>query len=189
MLCTVFLVSVTVQNISAYVTYLNHRDIALGFSIDYPETWILKEKNRFDFRNNVNLTILNPGTSKLYVAENDGRVFVSFFNTSASPTKPNLSSLTKDVHDRRPLLVKSKDCSIKEVEPINTSKYVINGEQSASYLYAINCPDLTYAEQSIVTTHNGVFYDFEFGAGGDIFDNPEMAQIREHMINSIRWLK
>ena len=81
---------------------------------------------------------------------------------------------------------------IKNVEPINFTKYTIDGEPAGTYVSALRSISPKYeiplGEQVVVTKHNGTIYTFTFASFGDVFDSPELTKIREHMFESIRWL-
>jgi hypothetical protein len=83
------------------------------------------------------------------------------------------------------------------VEPLNLSKYVIDGEPMASYTYK----DLTYEGQTKdfvergFTIHDGELYSLVFtyslGFRNDYRSepDPEALEIKDYILSSIRWLK
>lgn len=76
------------------------------------------------------------------------------------------------------------------IEPVNLTKYTIAGEQTRSFIYGMKdeAASSTTGEQMLITKHNGTLYTFTFLSPAEDFDTPELSEIREHMIQSIRWL-
>jgi hypothetical protein len=163
------------------------------FSIDYPGSWTVKEKNRFDEPNTVNVSIFN--------AEEEfslPRWDISYLGPIGSNT--SLAEIVNYFFNDRPQRGDpSLHPTIRVIEPINLTKYVIDGESAGSYIYGIryNTSDLKVGEQTVIlkvgeqtviTIHNNTAYTLVFNSLADEFDSPVTTQIREHMINSVRWI-
>jgi hypothetical protein len=146
------------------------------FSIDYPKSWTIKEKNRFDEPDAVNLTIYKEGGTFA-----EWRITFGQSNISV----PEVVQL---MYDRDP----GNKFITRNVEPINLTKYTIDGEAAATYISAYKSIspeyDIPIGAQVVVTKHNGTIYAFQFASFSDEFDSPELTNIREHMLESIRWL-
>jgi hypothetical protein len=79
------------------------------------------------------------------------------------------------------------------------NKYKIGGEQAGAFTYVqtkkdYSSSDSTYngpgaAAEVVSTIHNGQYYLFQFIASSENFDNPTLTEIRQHMFNSIKWLR
>ena len=169
------------QQATTWKTYSNSK---FGFSIDYPSEWIIKEKtNRFE--TGVDLTIqssniLTPTTSEFT------------FNGGKPAPSDDISFLTD--FGKRQLVDNyfSIDSENRLVEDVNTSKYIIDGEKAGSFTYSSidkRTNEALVGVEDVTTIHNGNFYIFQYLTNVKYFDNPLNSAIRQHMFNSIKWLK
>jgi hypothetical protein len=149
------------------------------FSIEYPLSWTVRERSRFDEPNAVNLSLFN--------AEDVLPRWDISYHTLSNKT---LAEIVNYFFNARPQLGKPSTYTIRVVEPINLTKYVVDGEPAGNYIYGIrsNVSDLNVGEQTVITIHNNTAYLLTFESLADEFDSPVTTQIREHMINSIRWI-
>ena len=168
------------------------------FSIEYPLSWTVRERSRFDEPNTVNLSIYNAQDEFTLP-----RLDISYyqFNSSLNPLDwRSLHTLVNSIFEDRPQQGNpSLHPTIRVIEPINLTKYVVDGEPAGSYIYGIryNTSGLNAGEQTVIlnageqtvtTIHNNTAYTLIFNSLADEFDSPVTTQIREHMINSIRWI-
>lgn len=175
------IVSNQIQNIT-WKTYSNSK---FGFSVEYPSSWVIKEKtNRFE-----------PGLD-LEIKFNGDPSNSSYGKFTFNGGKPTL------IDDIATVTELGKKQSIDNnfygnnephlVEDVNISKYVIDGEKSGSFTYStstIGSDSALLGAEIVDTIHNGNLYIFQYVANANHFDNIQNAAIRTHMFNSIEWLR
>mgnify|MGYP003580463528 CR=1 FL=1 len=112
-----------------------------------------------------------------------------------TPAINNITELTD-----RPIRIHTgemgPDVEGRLIEDIDFTKYNINGEPAGAFTYVWDRMNLNNTEpvpyaafEQVITIHNNNSYSFEFTAGIDNFDDPTLADMRNHMFNSIKWLK
>jgi hypothetical protein len=74
------------------------------------------------------------------------------------------------------------------------TKYEIDGEKAGAFTFVIDSkeyvnPVPVVTIEVVSTIHNGKGYVFQFMSKKDNFDNPTLTDIRQHMFNSIKWLR
>jgi len=168
------------------------------FSIDYPISWTVSERSRFDEPNTVNLSIFNA--EKFASLPRWDISYLQFNSSLNSLDWRSLNTLVNSIFEARPQQGNpSLHPTIRVIEPINLTKYVVDGEPAGSYIHAIRYNTsglnvgeqtviLNVGEQTVITIHNNTAYTLVFNSLADEFDSPELTKIREHMIESMRWL-
>lgn len=165
------------------VTFQNFVSNKGNFSIDYPGSWIVREKNRFDDPSEHDL--------RIYQGEKGDNPEYSYpkWKVNFEKSNTNVSRETELQFGSTSELL--SQFTIKVIEPVSLTKYKVGGEQTGSYVIGYRGKDtgLNVGEQVLVTKHSGSLYVFSFQAYGEEFDSPELTNIREHMINSIKWTR
>jgi hypothetical protein len=163
-----------------------------GFSIEYPNTWKVQEKqNRFEKGSDLaiesNESIFNPNNGKFtfsYVGKTPFNDVTVLTNIAANEMVANFEA----GYEKR--LIESPDIQ----------KYKIGGQEAGAFTYVLEKKDyssdttssyntLGTAAEVVNTIHNGQAYIVQFIASAENFDNPILTQIRQHMFNSIKWLR
>jgi hypothetical protein len=158
---------VTAQRIIEWKTYTDQK---LGVSAEYPSTWEVKPKlNRFE--SGPDVTITGEGFDlRLAKLQTEG---ASDFS---------LKTLANGAQNR--LVTQNPSASL--IEDIDTSRYTIDGEQAATFLYTFEQQGIKAAQQIVITKHEGVVYLFSMIGDPDLFD--QKKEIMDHFFNSIKFL-
>jgi hypothetical protein len=175
------IVSNQIQNIT-WKTYSNSK---FGFSIEYPLSWVIKEKtNRFEPGLDLEIKFSGDPSNSSYgkFTFNGGKP--TLIDDIATVTElGKKQSLDNNFYvNYEPHLV----------EDVNISKYVIDGEKSGSFTYSTSTIGSDYASlgsEIVDTIHNGDLYIFQYIANANHFDDIQNTAIRTHMFNSIKWLR
>jgi hypothetical protein len=161
--------------------YTNNK---FGFSIEYPQSWIVSEKqSRFEDR--VELEIESPDISD----PNSG----AFNFVDASPTPISNIKVLTNIAIEDTLGIFDVDFSFRLIDGANVTKYEIYGEKAGAFTYVLDSKEYddsipVVAVEAVNTIHNGKAYIFQFMSATENFDNPTLTDIRQHMFNSIKWL-
>lgn len=152
----------------------------LGFSIEYPASWAVYEKQS-RFEQGTDLRISSPILT-------EGRFDVVVID---SPPTRNLQVLTNFAIQTLVIDYYNLDYEMRLIENSNFTRYSIDGERSGSFVSLLQDKEqglyLGTASEVVVTLNGNKGYILQFVIGAENFDTPKTTEIREHMFNSIKW--
>ncbi len=152
-------------------TYTNDK---LGISFEYPSDWILEEKaNRF--YNLPDVTVYSGLNSFSFLDHkksiDDMLSYMSFDAVAIEGSSIFAQGEGKNI-----------------IEEVNTSKYKIDGKDTATFLYTFD-NDLGYkiADQTFFVNINNMIYMLSYQNAVSDFDTPKSQEIMNHIINSFHF--
>jgi hypothetical protein len=155
----------------------------LGFSIEYPSTWDVHEKQS-RFEQGTDLTISSPDPFSPLGGQFDASVI------GKSPTT-NVMMLTNTAINEIVVDYFDVDYEKRLIENANLTRYTIDGERAGTFVSVLQDKEddlnLGTASETVVTVHNGTGYILQFFNSAENFDTPETTDIRQHMFESIKW--
>ena len=164
------------------IEWKNHTSPHHKLSLEYPADWVLEEgkESRFDGYKELTVNDYDPVTGK----------HLSFSVSNVDMPEGPIAKLEadKDSNDNRDAdgIIQTK--IIEDIQPYENK---IDGEDAYSLLSAMTFGSDTEAGNAgleLTTFHNGQgFVFFFFTIPAKLFDDPKITEIREHMINSIKW--
>lgn len=167
--------SIVEGQITEWKTYSNSN---YGFSVEYPSTWSVFEKsNRFEPGSFVNISDYSYPIANVFTLGN----FI-------------LHSPYSDIHSlNEQLNLFALVPGVEIIEGSSMSKYTIDGEPAGTFMIAYKDPNslsnVYKVVESIATLHNDNMYVFGFSGASSFYDNASNAEIRTHILNSIKWLQ
>ncbi|MGD1836419.1 MAG: hypothetical protein ACPKQO_11945 [Nitrososphaeraceae archaeon] len=181
---TFLLVFININNIFA-VEYTNYTSEKYGIQFEYPSNWTIDEKtSRFDSGPDMMIADYSENRNINFIFSGKGQVgdaVTTLLETFGlkKVTEILLESFTDDFGNE-----------YKTIEsPSITS---INGKETGTFLFTEKdkYEDFAtkYAKQMWITDVDSALYNFAFVSPTSTFDSQENIEIRDHFINSIKFL-
>jgi hypothetical protein len=158
------------------IQYSNHTSEKYQVQFQYPTNWYLTEKaSRFDEGTDISVrTFTNPAGLIMfqYINATDEGDFTELFYRAYK------QAISSDY---------SKEYKVIE----QPSFLTIDGHKAGTYLYTTKDKyeddAVTMARQDWIVTAGDHFYLILFGALPNVFDTPELTEVRDHLIKSIHF--
>jgi hypothetical protein len=176
---------VGVTNANAQTTYQNYNSTKYQIAFDYPSEWTFEEKtNRFEVAPEISIAdYTGNALGIITVGYTERQDFMEYLGGT------NVVSATNNAYDG---LMNSYDYPT-EYTSIESPSFdtIIDGQKAGTFVYTMEDKSETssmVASQTwtIIVGDHGYF--ITFGGLTDTFDSPEAIEIRDHFINSIKFL-
>jgi hypothetical protein len=149
------------------------RNAAFGISFELPNNWT--NTKQIQSKEVMTLLTVDPKQTQAFSA--------SLVLSNQSKALATVEQFSKNAVNKT-----SSSPSFKMIQPLDFSKYTINGEKAGIYVYTNKLTSHTTESQALLTIHNGKHYLFIYSGFPPQFDSPEQKAIRDHILKSIRFL-
>jgi hypothetical protein len=165
---------ITVENTSFAIEYKNYTSEKYGIQFEYPSNWTVAEKaSRFD-------------TGDITIKSGTNHFYIYYFN--------DLETVSRwaDVEKATPMWLRSEHNLREDIKmTIETPSYLtIDKKKAGTFLLALNLKQsgLEAAQQFWLVSLGDRIYQIINMELTSNFDSPENTEIRNHFINSIKFL-
>lgn len=149
------------------------RNAAFGISFELPNNWT----NIKQMQSKEVMTLLTVDPKQTQA-----------FSASLVLSNQSKALATVELFSKNAVNKSSSSPSFKMIQPLDFSKYTINGERAGTYVYTNKLTSHITESQALLTIHNGKHYLFIYSAFPLQFDSPGQKAIRDHVLKSIRFL-
>jgi hypothetical protein len=149
------------------------RNAAFGISFELPNNWT--NIKQMQSKEVMTLLTVDPKQTQAFSA--------SVVLSNQSKALATVEQFSKNAVNKT-----SSSPSFKMIQPLDFSKYTINGEKAGIYVYTNKLTSHITESQALLTIHNGKHYLFIYSGFPPQFDSPEQKAIRDHILKSIRFL-
>jgi hypothetical protein len=149
------------------------RNAAFGISFELPNNWT--NTKQIQSKEVMTLLTVDPKQTQAFSA--------SLVLSNQSKALATVEQFSKNAVNKT-----SSSPSFKMIQPLDFSKYTINGEKAGIYVYTNKLTSHITESQALLTIHNGKHYLFIYSGFPPQFDSPEQKAIRDHILKSIRFL-
>ena len=165
---------ITLENTAFAIEYKNYTSEKYGIHFEYPSNWTITEKtSRFE-------------TGDITITSGTNHFYIYYFNDSETVNR------WADVEKATPMWLRSEHNLREDIKmTVETPSYLTIDEQKAgTFLLALNLKeaDVEAAQQFWLVSLGDRIYQIINMELTRNFDNPENIEIRNHFINSIKFL-
>jgi hypothetical protein len=170
---SVFQISLAQTPTTTTTQWKTIRNAAFGISFELPNNWT--NIKQMQSKEVMTLLTVDPKQTQAFSA--------SVVLSNQSKALATVEQFSKNAVNKT-----SSSPSFKMIQPLDFSKYTINGEKAGIYVYTNKLTSHITESQALLTIHNGKHYLFIYSGFPPQFDSPEQKAIRDHILKSIRFL-